>query len=181
MAVMDIIGFLYVSLGSSTIQLHVSLGIRRACVCSECGFSSQNGYRARGEYTEEHRSVVLFFFCGQGNSMQRIFIKKYFLFTVGSVCGVKRFTAAWQTFRWWRRGWNGGAEGAETTAKRLLSCGFRSTGKAMGQVYRCLWRICREIKLFFFSDSKSHVLHFISIRDLFTDYPSYLKLHRTFR
>jgi hypothetical protein len=26
---------------------------------------------------------------------------------------------------------------AETTVKRLLCCGFRRTGKAMGQVYRC--------------------------------------------
>jgi hypothetical protein len=26
----------------------------------------------------------------------------------------------WQTFRWWRRGWNGGAEVAETTVKELL-------------------------------------------------------------
>jgi hypothetical protein len=26
----------------------------------------------------------------------------------------------WQTFRWWRRGWNGGAEVAETTVKRLI-------------------------------------------------------------
>jgi hypothetical protein len=29
------------------------------------------------------------------------------------------------------------AEVAETTVKRLLCCGFRRTGKAMGQVYRC--------------------------------------------
>jgi hypothetical protein len=41
--------------------------------------------------TEEHRSVVLFF-CGQKDSMQKIFIKKYFLFTVGSVYRVKQFT-----------------------------------------------------------------------------------------
>jgi hypothetical protein len=32
--------------------------------------------------TEEQRSVVMFF-CGQKDFMQRIFIKKYFLFTVG--------------------------------------------------------------------------------------------------
>jgi hypothetical protein len=37
-AVMD------VSLGSSTVQLHDSLGSRHACSCSEAGFSSQNGY-----------------------------------------------------------------------------------------------------------------------------------------
>jgi hypothetical protein len=41
MAVMDIIGFLCVSLGSSTVQFHDSLGSRRACACSETGFSSQ--------------------------------------------------------------------------------------------------------------------------------------------
>jgi hypothetical protein len=29
-------------------------------------------------------------FCGQKDSMQRIFINKYFLFTLGSVCRVKR-------------------------------------------------------------------------------------------
>jgi hypothetical protein len=38
-----------------------------------------------------------------------------------------------------------GAEVAEPTVKRLLRCGFRSTGKAMGQVYQCWYRICREI------------------------------------
>jgi hypothetical protein len=29
------------------------------------------------------------------------------------------------------------AEVAETAVKRLLCCGFRRTGKAMGQVYQC--------------------------------------------
>jgi hypothetical protein len=48
----------------------------------------------------------------------------------------------WQTFRWWRRGWNGGTEVAETTVKRFLCCGFRRTAKTMGQVYQCWWRIC---------------------------------------
>jgi hypothetical protein len=42
-AVMDVIDFLCVSLRSSTIQLHELLGRRRSCVCSEAGFSSQNG------------------------------------------------------------------------------------------------------------------------------------------
>jgi hypothetical protein len=31
---MDVTGFLCVSLGSSTVQLHDSLGSRRACICS---------------------------------------------------------------------------------------------------------------------------------------------------
>jgi hypothetical protein len=40
---------------------------------------------------EEKHSVVLFF-CGQKDSVQRIFIKKCFQFTVGNVCHVKQFT-----------------------------------------------------------------------------------------
>jgi hypothetical protein len=45
-AVMDVICFLCVSLGSSTVHLHDIIGSRRACACSEAGFSSENGYRA---------------------------------------------------------------------------------------------------------------------------------------
>jgi hypothetical protein len=45
-AVMDLIGFLCISLGSSSVQLHDSLGSRCACSCSEAGFSSQNGDHA---------------------------------------------------------------------------------------------------------------------------------------
>jgi hypothetical protein len=41
-------------------------------------------------YTEEQRSVLRFFGV-QKDSVQRIFIKKCFLFTVGSVCRLKRF------------------------------------------------------------------------------------------
>jgi hypothetical protein len=66
---------------------------------------------------------------------------------------------------------NRGAEMAETIVKRLLCCGFRRTGKAMGQVYQCWRRICREISVF--SRVRiSHVLGFISIYDLFIDSPS---------
>jgi hypothetical protein len=43
---MDVIGFLCVSLGSSTVQHHDSLGSIVACVCSEVGFGSENGDRA---------------------------------------------------------------------------------------------------------------------------------------
>jgi hypothetical protein len=41
-----------------------------------------------------------------------------------------------------------GAEEAETSQKRLLCCEFRRSGKAMGQVYQCWWRICRELNVF---------------------------------
>jgi hypothetical protein len=67
----------------------------------------------------------------------------------GKCCHMKRFRAGWQTFPWWRTGWDGGAEVAETTVTRLLWCGFRRTGNAMGQVYQCWWRIRREINISF--------------------------------
>jgi hypothetical protein len=43
-----------------------------------------------------------------------------------------------------------GAEVAKTTVKKTstVCCGFRRTGKAMGQLYQCWWRTCREINLF---------------------------------
>jgi hypothetical protein len=36
----------------------------------------------------------------------------------------------------------------ETRVKRLLCGGFRRTGKAMGQVYQCCWRIYQKINVF---------------------------------
>jgi hypothetical protein len=64
------------------------------------------------------------------------------------LCVPPKKTPWWQMFRWWR-GWIGCVEVTETTVNRLLCCGFRRTGKAMGQVYQCWWRICREIHFFF--------------------------------
>jgi hypothetical protein len=44
--------------------------------------------------TKEHRSVIWFFLgVGQKDLLQTIFIKKCFLFMVGSVCCIKWFTA----------------------------------------------------------------------------------------
>jgi hypothetical protein len=45
-AAIDVVSFLGVSLGGSTVQLHDSLSSRRACACSGAPFSSQNGDRA---------------------------------------------------------------------------------------------------------------------------------------
>jgi hypothetical protein len=168
---MDVIGFLCVSLGSSTVHHHDTLGSRRACACSEAGFSNQNDDCVWGVYYRG--AAFCCFFCGQKDSVQRISIKKCFLFTVGNVCRLKRFITGWQMLCWWRS-WNGGAGVAGTTIKRRLCCGFRRTGKAMGQVYQCWWRICRELSVFF-QVRISHVLRFISICDLFTDSNSYIK------
>jgi hypothetical protein len=57
---MNVISFLRVSLGSSKVQLHDSLGSRHTCACSEAGFSSQNGDRAYGCNTKGQHSVVHF-------------------------------------------------------------------------------------------------------------------------
>jgi hypothetical protein len=46
--------------------------------------------------TEKQRSVVRF--CGQTDSVQRIFIKECFLFTVGSVCRVMQFSLSGRRF-----------------------------------------------------------------------------------
>jgi hypothetical protein len=43
-------------------------------------------------------SVLLGVFSGQKDSMRRIFIKKCFLFTVGSVCRVKKFSLCGKSF-----------------------------------------------------------------------------------
>jgi hypothetical protein len=44
------------------------------------------------EYITEEQCSVVLSVCGQKDSMQRIFIKKCFIFTVVSVCCVNRFT-----------------------------------------------------------------------------------------
>jgi hypothetical protein len=71
--------------------------------------------------------------------MQKIFRKKCFLFAVESVCRVKRVHNLVEKFSQGRSkvadDTRPGAEMIETTVKRLLRCGFRRTGKAMGQVY----------------------------------------------
>jgi hypothetical protein len=78
--------------------------------------------------------------------MQRIFIKKCFLFTVGVFVAQSGSQLSreilWRTKVLKRRcgcGWD--------NVKRHLCCIFRRTGKAMGQVYPCWWRICREMNV----------------------------------
>jgi hypothetical protein len=110
-------------------------------------------------------SVLFCVLCGQKDSMQRTFIKKCFMFTVGNVLSRKAVQPWWRTFRWRRRAWNGGAEMAETTPKRLLCCEFRCTGKVLVEDMsrnKCFPRF--EYHMFY-------VL--LSICDLFTHSPSY--------
>jgi hypothetical protein len=62
----DVIGFLYASQGSSTVQLHESVGSRRACACSEAGFSSQNNDHASGVYNRRATFCCVFFVWEKG-------------------------------------------------------------------------------------------------------------------
>jgi hypothetical protein len=64
---MDIIGFLCVSLGSSTVQLHDSLGSRRACAFHRLVSVVKMATVLEEYIVEEQRPVVRF--CGQKNSM----------------------------------------------------------------------------------------------------------------
>jgi hypothetical protein len=120
--------------------------------------------------TEKQRSVVCF--CRLKDLMQRIFIKKCFLFTVGSVCRVKRFTTGCLKFSWWRRGWNGGAEMAETSQKSSMlrvSTQWQSYGTSVSMLTEDMSRN----KCFFPQSSNIIILRFISIFDLCTDSPSH--------
>jgi hypothetical protein len=170
-AVMDAIGFLWLLLDSSTVELHDSLGSKTACAYSEVGFSSQNGDRPWGVY---YRRAAFYyvFYCGRRDSVKRIFIKKYFLFTVGSVCRVKKYTSGWYTFRWWGKGWNGRSEVAQTTAKNFHAAGFDALVKRWDKNIIVGEDMSRnkcslEVRI-------SHDLRFISICDLFTDSPLYI-------
>jgi hypothetical protein len=168
---MDVICFLCVSLGSSTVQLHDSLGSRRAYACPEAGFSSQNGDHAWRVYYQRVAFCRAFLWAkglnarDAHNELFPVHCRKHlshkaFHNLVANVSLLKKL----------KRRCGSGLR----RDKRLLCCGFRRTGKGTGQVYQCWWRICREIHVFV-QILISHVLRFMSICDLFTDYPSYIQ------
>jgi hypothetical protein len=96
--------------------------------------------------TEQQRSAV-FFFCGQRDSMQRTFITKCFLFTLGSVCSVNRFTTGSRNSvkdvrksQVMKRRYGFGRDNSQ----RIICCGFRRSGKEIGQMYQCWRRIWKN-------------------------------------
>jgi hypothetical protein len=95
-AVMNVIGFLCNSLGNSPVQRHESLGSRRACSCSEAGFSRQNGDRAWRVYYR--RAAFCFAFLWAKWLYGKDIHKEIFPVRVGSVCLVKRFTSGGKRF-----------------------------------------------------------------------------------
>jgi hypothetical protein len=52
-----------------------------------------------------------------------------------------------------------GAEVAGVTVRWLLCSWFRRTGKTIGQMYHCRWRICQEMKCF----SQVRISHFVCL------------------
>jgi hypothetical protein len=58
---MDVIGFLCVSLGNSTVHVHDNLDSRRACACSEAVSLVRMAIVLEEYATEDRRSVVPFF------------------------------------------------------------------------------------------------------------------------
>jgi hypothetical protein len=61
---MDVMGFLCVSLGSSRVQLHDSLGTSCTYACAEVGFSGQNRDHAREVCYQRAVRCCAFFFWG---------------------------------------------------------------------------------------------------------------------
>jgi hypothetical protein len=88
-AVMGVIGFLCISLGSSTVQFHNCLCNRRACAVQKLVLVAKMAAVLEECTNEEQSSVVRFF--GQKDSMRKMFINKCVLFTMWNVCRVKRF------------------------------------------------------------------------------------------
>jgi hypothetical protein len=94
--------------------------------------------------------------------VQRILIKKCFLFAVVRVYRVKLFTAGSKilsrTFECSNA--RAGEKVAEAGIERLRRCGFRRSTKALSEVYQCWWRIFRK----YFSQVRiSHTLRLILI------------------
>jgi hypothetical protein len=94
--------------------------------------------------TTEEQSPVVCFLPAKGLNA-RIFIKKCFLFTVGNVCPVKRFTTESRNSLKDVRKTQMINEEVETEVRKWLrqqskdfyAAGFRRTGKAIGQVFQC--------------------------------------------
>jgi hypothetical protein len=94
--------------------------------------------------TEEHISVVRFFLWVKGLSAKDV--PKEMFSDYSGKCLSCKAVHSWVD----KRGkYFTDDEEVETVVRKWLRqrllCGFRHTGKAMGQIYQCWWRICPEI------------------------------------
>jgi hypothetical protein len=167
--VMDIIGFLYVSLGSRCVCVHVQRFVSVVKMVTT----------VLEEYISEEQHSLTCLLLAKG--LNANYIHKEMLPIYGGKClSHKEFTAGYlkttlvanillMTKRLKQRYGNGRVK------TRLLCYEFWHTGKAMGHVYQCWQRICWEINVFFlFKYYKFY--NFISICDLFIDSPLYVNI-----
>jgi hypothetical protein len=117
----------------------------------------------------------LCFLCEHKDSLQRIFIHKYFLITVGSGCHVKRFIPGSRNvakFLLMTKMVKEGAQVAETTVKQKTSkLRFSTHWERDGISVSMLVEDMSKNKCFF-QVPISHVFRFISICDLIIDIAS---------
>jgi hypothetical protein len=74
-------GLIFVSLGSTTVQLHANLSIRHACASSEAVFSNQNGDRLRSALPKS--SVLLCIFSWSKGLSAKEISKEMFPLCIG--------------------------------------------------------------------------------------------------
>jgi hypothetical protein len=166
---MDVIRFLCVSQDSRTVQLHDTLLSRRVCTCSEAGFSSQKRDHAWGVFYRRPAFSCAFLWA---KGLSVIYIHKEVFSVYCGKCLTRKPVHNWVTnvFLWW----NGSAEVAETTLRRLVCCGFRRIIKRRDKSFNVAGWYVEKWMLFHFQVRISNVLRFISVCDLFTGSPSYL-------
>jgi hypothetical protein len=136
---MDAVGFLCVSLGSSTVQLYDSLGSRRACACSETGFSSRNGDRAWGVYCRRTEFYCAFL---MGKMTHEKDIHKEMFHVYGGKCLSRKAVRTWM------------ANVSLKTKRLKRRCGRgwdnsqKTSVSSIGHMHQCWWRVYREICVF---------------------------------
>jgi hypothetical protein len=94
--------------------------------------------------TEKQSSVVRFLLT---KGLNEKYIHKETFPVYGGKCLSRKAVHIW--VEKFSQGRSKVADDAQPGAEVAETCGFRRTGKAMGQVYQCWWRICREISVFF--------------------------------
>jgi hypothetical protein len=160
-AIIDVIGFICVSLSSSTVQLHDNLGSRWACACSETGFSSQHGDHAWGVYYRR-TSFCCAFLWAKGLNAKDIY--KECKAAHSWVANVSMMTKSLK-----RRCGSVWDNSQKTSVLRVSThCRSDRSNISMLVEYMSRNKCFSQVRI-------SHILRFISICDLLTDSPSYLR------
>jgi hypothetical protein len=152
---MDVIGFLYVSLVSCTDPLYDNLGSRRACACSEAGFSSENGNGAWGVYYRRAAFCCDFMWTKGLNAKD---VHKEIFSVYGGKCLSRKAVHSWVANVSLIRGWNGEVR---KWLRQLL------------RVSTYWWSDGTRVSMLV-EDMSRNITRFISTCDVFTDSSSYV-------